>query len=348
MVIAPGAPRDVYYVDGARTHEVFAAIERESQRGRVVLRILERPFGSDDPRDNVTREETFEEEWEALLSLREFETRLASSGVAYARFTSRGVPEALAVRPRVTHDLEPERTTLTKDGKRAVAYKHFYQHASGKSRVDLAVPRMDLPNERYVLASFDFRFPNVEGGGLRVVHPRLAAGMLRQKWAEMQVELARAGYRRLVTPVDYTVALGPDWRERWSGAWKLALARLLDGDVRMEDEDAKPRAPVDLDVVDSALSNPLVEAVARRHLLSEEERAIAAGGELAIHRFIATRRKLAHHDEQVELSLLEAVLLARHQRARGKLDLAAEEAARVTRLAGAMGDAQRYLYVVRG
>lgn len=339
-------PLDTYYVDGARTHEVFATVEKDGNR--VALVIVERPCGSTDAREAMTRRETFDEAWEAVLSLREYEAKLAASGAAYARYTARGGPEGLPVRPRVDADFEPERTALAKDGKSAIAYKHFYQHASGKSRLDLAVPRVDLDEERYVLATFDFRFPDVDRGDLRIVHARLAPTLLKHAWVEMQIELAQTGYRRLTTPIEYTVALGPDWRERWNGAWKAAVRRLLAGDVGSHEPKEAPRALEAGPSLDAVLASPLVAAVAKRHLAQGEERTLAASGELAIHRFIATRRKSAHHDEQVELSLLEAALMARYQRSRGKMDAAREEGARAARLVAAMGDAERYLYLVSG
>lgn len=315
------------YEDEHRSHEVFTLLEPSGSGVR--LTVVEVPHGSRDPLDAVSHAEVLESAWDARLAVLDVESRLAATGVRHRR-TLLATGETIEI-PFARGASTPPPTVAPLPGGRTIRY-HTFHRGDGETRVELAVPRVDLGATRFLLGRLDFRFPDVDRGDLRVLHARLSEGTLRQAWAEAHHELPRLGYRHLATPVDYALALGPDWRDRWAGAWQGLVRRLLDGGLgRPEPAPAAAPAPVP-DGALAVLTSPEVAAVERAHLQPGEAERLVDAGEFRIRRFIESRRRLVPHGVQPDLSLLEAALLLRHGRARGLPRVVAEQAERAERL----------------
>ncbi|HEX2022042.1 MAG TPA: hypothetical protein VHH36_04970, partial [Candidatus Thermoplasmatota archaeon] len=274
--------------------------------------VVESPCGAADAADALVTRARVAEPWEARFHQAELEGRLGHIGRYWRRDASKPGWLLLGRHPGAPRvDLRGLRAHR-EEGDVAV---HLFRHAGEPDRALLAVPRADAA-ARWTLAALDFTFPGAEEGALAVLHQRLSGGPLRSLLAREQMDLARRGFDKLVTPPDFALVYGADWEAAVGSVLDVALGRLRDGRLgrpeprRAEDESS-------FTDYQRLLLDPRLSAVHARFLRPGEEAALVAQGETSIRRFVAQRRRATGHEAQHLLSMLEASLLARRGLARG-------------------------------
>lgn len=188
---APRMPEPVAwsYVDDRRTHRVDTAI----LRGRTLEYVIEeRAPGNDDPEEVYVERHALVDAWEARMHQLALERRLALLG-RYQR--SAGVSWT-PLRAPVGHalDLAP----LDLQGEGSVVEFHHFQAREARHAVTLIGVHEDLPRgKRALLARLDYGYPDVSGGNLQLVHPRLPPPVYRSALASLHVELRDLGFAKL-------------------------------------------------------------------------------------------------------------------------------------------------------
>lgn len=293
------------YVDERRTHEVHAGV-----RGGREFVVKEAAFGNIEPSEVMFTLQALEEPWEAVLALKQLESRLALLGAYWRRDIEAG-PQwtRLHPDPMATLDLRPTRVGIL-EGR--VAFRHYWRKgAPAVVLIEVAQPAPGGP--RSLLAVLSHEFPDVDDGELTLLHARLPPAPARSILAREHLRLVEAGYAKLVEPVDLTLAHGGDALREARESGERALVRISEGRFGKGRVDAPRELPVDGLYTDymGALTDPRVLALHARFLdVGEEERLLAAG-EVAIKKAIGRKREQARGQDQYLLTILQASLLAR-------------------------------------
>jgi hypothetical protein len=332
------------YVDEGRTHDVQAWVEKEDLHLRYVVH--EAQLGNEDPHDAHTDKHPIGSPWEATVHQADLEARLALLGKYVAHDSAR--PGWAPLRPTLAGkslDLEPLRIP---ERPPAIEF-HHYQRLDALRAVTLLGVAQDMPaGKRHLLARLDYRFPEVEGGNLRVIHPRLPAPLYRSLLAQQHLELHALNFRK----TGEGIRADPQGWAALRATLDAILSRLLEGASKdpykrrpemdatqrallaaagaskgprtyeVEDENAgpssvvkgpKPKAMIDeLDPgIMDALQNPKLLALHARWLAPGEGESLQRDGELAIRAAVNKLRPTVAPHEQHLLSLLEASLLVR-------------------------------------
>ncbi|GEM_PF-3003483 len=332
------------YVDEGRTHDVQAWIETDEKRLRYVVH--EQAFGDEDPLDAHEDKHPIASPWEATIHQADLEARLALLGKYLVHDSAR--PGWLPLRPALQGknlDLAPLRLP---DKPPAIEF-HHYQRLDGARAVTLLGVAQELPaGPRHLLARLDYRYPDVDGGNLRVIHPRLPAPLYRSLLAHQHLELHGLQFRKTgegirADPQGWAAlraTLDAILERLLQGAQGSGQARRTELDAtqlalraaagaskgprryEVEDEHAGPATTVkgpkpkgmidemDPDIL-TALQNPKLVALHARWLKPGESEALQKEGELAIRAAVNKLRAAAPPQDQHLLSLLEASLLVR-------------------------------------
>lgn len=177
------------YVDDRRTHRVDTAVVR----GRTLEYVIEeRAVGNPDPDEVYVERHALVDAWEARMHQLALEARLAllgryhrSAGVSWAPLRA---PVGRSV------DLTP----LDLEGEGGVIEFHHFQAREGRHAVTLIGVHEELPRgRRALLARLDYGYPDVDGGNLQLLHPRLPPVVYRSALASQHVELRDLGFSKL-------------------------------------------------------------------------------------------------------------------------------------------------------
>lgn len=214
------------YVDDRRTHRVDTMLQRARTLEFVVQ---ERDLASDDPDEVYVERHALVDAWEARVHQLTLEARLALLG-SYRRsagvsWTPLRAPVGRAL------DLEP----LDLDGEGSVVEFHHYQSDEGRHAVTLVGVHEELPRgKRALLARLDYSYPDVDGGNLQLVHPRLPPVVYRSALASQHVELRELRFSK----VRRRPGEGMDARS-WTAlraVLETILARLVEGRLDATEE----------------------------------------------------------------------------------------------------------------
>ena len=334
------------YVDDARTHDVEAWIEVGDHKATYYV-VRESEFGNKLPEDAYQDRHTIHDTWEATAHQAELEARLALLSKYHVHDSAR--PGWVPLTPRLAgRALAPDALKLP-GGADTVEF-HHYARSDAQRAVTLVGVAQQMPvGVRHMLARLDYRFPDVDGGNLRVVHSRLPAPVYRSVLAGLHLELVAMEYRK----TGEGVRADPQGWAALRAALDAILSRLIHGKLAapgaapvrlpteaelairaskgassaarrydLEDEHAgsatsvngpKPAAMIDeLDPsIFDALQNPKLLALHARWLAPGEGEALQAEGERAIRGHVNKLRPTVAKHEQHLLSLLEASLLVR-------------------------------------
>jgi hypothetical protein len=332
------------YVDEARTHDVQAWIETDHPHLRYVVH--ESLLGDDDPHDAHTDKHPISSPWEATIHQADLEARLALLGKYVVHDSAR--PGWVPLRPTLVGkslDLEPLRIP---ERPPAIEFHHYQRLDALRAVTLLGVAQETPAGTRHLLARLDYRFPEVEGGNLRVVHPRLPPPVYRSLLAAQHLELHALEFRK----TGEGIRADPQGWAALRATLDAILSRLLEGSSKdptkrrpemdatqkallaaagaskgprtyeVEDENAGPSSAVTgprpkamIDELDpgimDALQNPKLLALHARWLAPGESEKLQKGGERVIRAAVnKLRGTVAPHDQHL-LSLLEASLLVR-------------------------------------
>lgn len=303
---------DVTYVDEARTHRIQARVVRGSDGGFTFL-VLESPCAAFQGEDVLRTEIPIRDAWEARFHQADLEGRLAQMG-RYWRY-DRERKGWLALRPHPGVPRIDLRAVDWPEAGGGVAFHHFH-HGGGKEHEKLlvAVPRaFPSVGQRFLLADIEFDFPRAKAGELHILHQRLPPAPLKSLLTREHVEMARRGFEKLIDPREFAFLYGPEWKQMMREAFHEAMERIHEG--REGPGVVKGPAERDDDGLVSdyqrILVDPRLAAVHRKYLTKDEEEELLATNEVALKRWIASRRRSTRHEEQHLISLLEASLLAR-------------------------------------
>lgn len=214
------------YVDDRRTHRVDTTLQRARTLEFV---IQERDLASDDPEEVYVERHALVDAWEARVHQLTLEARLALLG-SYRRsagvsWTPLRAPVGRAL------DLEP----LDLDGEGGVVEFHHYQSDEGRHAVTLVGVHEELPRgKRALLARLDYSYPDVDGGNLQLVHPRLPPVVYRSALASQHLELRELRFSK----VRRRAGEGMDARS-WNAlraVLETILARLVEGRLDATEE----------------------------------------------------------------------------------------------------------------
>lgn len=307
-LFAPPLRGPWFYLDEARTHEVHAHVVEGGPGFRFVAR--EWPFGSRGRGEPFESAAPFHEAWEVKYHVADLEARLASLGRYW-----RHEPPRAGWTPVHRNPATPsvDLRGLDLGGAIPGATFHPFRGPAGRDRLLVSLPTASAG--AFALADLDYAFPRVEEGALRLLHPGLPPALLRSLLAREHLALAQRGFGKLATPTDFALAYGPAWRERVVKTFEAVAERVARGPdpsprpapAASAPERERPRTDYA-----TALADPRLRAVHARFLKPGEEEALVAGGEPAIRRAVAAKRRTAAHVDQHRLSALEASLLARH------------------------------------
>lgn len=201
------------YMDERRTHHVQTGLHR----GRTLeFVITERDPSSPDESEVYVERHPLLDGWEARAHQMELEARLAQLG-SYQR--SAGLSWTPLRVPPTRRDVDL--TPLTLDAPRGAVQFHHYQERGGKHAVTLVSVEEEMARgKRSFLARLDYSYPDVEGGNLQVLHPRLPPSILRSVLAAQHIELDQMHFEKVTDGR----GLGPrSWR-----ALQSVLDALLD------------------------------------------------------------------------------------------------------------------------
>lgn len=176
------------YVDERRTHEVRAGVRRGPPLAFVVR---ERALGSRDPAEAYEETHVLAEPWEWRMHQMALEARLALLG-RYFRATAaqQGWQPLAAPPPGRALDLAPLQLG---DGVRF----EFHHYAAPGAPHAVTLVGIPQPGERMGLARLDYQYPDVHGGNLSVVHPKLPLPVYRSVLAGLHLELLDLGERKV-------------------------------------------------------------------------------------------------------------------------------------------------------
>lgn len=332
----------VNYYDEMRTHEVAARLDRRGNG--LFLRIDERPFESASEDETLTREHALATPMAAQFAIHELEERLAATGAQYYRLDpqTRRV-DALPAALSGVVDLRYHEVEVPGDDARPFVplRVHHFHRRDGVTRLDMSLPRLDVADERYVLATVEFAFPDPNESTLKIVHPRLAPGTLRHQWVDTHIDLPKSGFRKLVTDTDYSRTFGDGWERMWRNAVQGSFYRLLEESEKALAVAEEPALAFQGDLItalERAFESKLVDRVRATHLAPGEDDRLIAAGEIEIRRWVQNKRRAATPDEQHHLSLVEATLLVQYAVQEARQKLLENEGRRVIRM---VNDAER-------
>lgn len=334
------------YVDEPRTHQVDAWTEVDDD-GSARYVVQESAYGNRDPDDVFHERHPLKGPWETTMHQADLETRLTLLGSYLAQDSARGPGWFRLRRPLASAPLELEAMRLS-GGSEQVEF-HHYQRLDGARAVTLLGVAQDTPaGPRRLLGRLDYRYPDVDGGNLRILHTRLPPAVYRSRLAQQHLELHELEFRR----TGEGIRADPQSWAALRACLDALLARLLSGQVGdkkrpvplpdeltlalrasagasraargfgLDDEGlgpasavAGPRPKAMLDELDpdilAALRNPRLEALHTRWLAPGEDAALQKQGALAIRdRIGKLRAKVPPHEQHI-VSLLEASLLVR-------------------------------------
>lgn len=293
------------YADDRRTHR----IETELQRGRTLEFVIqERALDRDDPEEVYVERHALVDAWEARVHQLALETRLALLGTYYK---SAGVGWH-PVRAPVGHALDLEPLDLKAEGE--VVEFHHYQARDSRHAVTLVGVHEELPRgKRALLARLDYSFPDVDGGNLQLVHPRLPPVVFRSALASQHLELRELGFAKLGKGDN-----GPMDARSWSAlraVLETILTRLVEGRLGKPGTEGGPGGGrVD------ALSALEAIAVARRsrNAASARERSFDVEDEIGPNNAPVEGKKPAAMMEELPADIVKAMndprLVALHAR----------------------------------
>lgn len=320
------------YADVGRTHLVHATLE--TRAGKLHFVVAETPIGSRAPEDVLVQATPLAGPWDVAVERAALEMRLAGSG-DYERADGNRWTRITA-RPSISH-LDGHLVPVPGGNGANAEFHLFHDRKQERERALVSLPRVDLPDGRFVLAELAFRFPHVETGDLGILHARLAQATLRSRLVRAHLDLRSHGFAKVVTNEDFLAAYGPDWRTDVRNAFDALTRRLLAGRLGRGDgwrPETVREPPVHLAALRMAYTDATLARVRAANLAPSEESALVARGEFAIRRWTTTRRKSVAHNEQHLLSLLECYLLARHGDEWGDDALRDREGAKLLRLVG--------------
>lgn len=292
------------YVDEPRTHRVEARLLPRD--GAFVFIVEERVFGggADDAWRTLS---PVRETWEAKFHQAELEARLAGMGRYWG-----AQPPTPGWRPLRRNPAFPpvDLATLDFDMKGA-GFHHFHDSAKARARLLVSLPR-PRPG-RFALAGLDFEQMNVEEADLSILHPSLAAPLLRSALAREHMTMAERGYEKLRTAQDFALLYGPDWRREVVRTFEGAMVRIESGPEGrpVAASQAAPEPETTFTDYHAAFQDKRLLAVHRRFLRADDEQGLLASDVPTIRRAIAAKRRSAQHAHQHLLTVLEASLLAR-------------------------------------
>lgn len=307
---------DLTYLDEPRTHEVRARVVATATGGFEFV-VVETTPGAPSLEDAAVTRIAIQDAWEARFHQADLEGRLGQMGRYWRLDPERGGWTLVLRHPGVPRVDLRALEWGTADGR--AAFHTFHHGGHEKDQLLVALPRRHPIGVRYLLADLAFDFPRAETGDLRILHERLAPGPLKSLLTREHLDLARRGFGKLVSPADFALLYGEGWQERVREAFEATLTRLHEGrlGVGTPSADAPVHDPVLTDY-QRILLDPRLGAIHQRFLApGEEAELLAQTTEVAIHRFIAAKRRATPHDAQHLLSILEASLLARHGLKRG-------------------------------
>lgn len=218
------------YVDDRRTHRVDTTL----RRGRTFEYVIEeRALDSKDPDEVYVERHALVDPWESRVHQLTLEARLAMLG-SYRK--SAGVSWT-PLRAPVGRTLDLEPLALDEDDR--VVDFHHYQAKEGRHAVTLVGVHEVLPRgKRALLARLDYSFPDVGGGNLQLIHPRLPPVVYRSALASQHVELREMGFEKLRR--DSSLAMDTRSWTALRAVLETILTRLLEGRLgNQEDAHAK-------------------------------------------------------------------------------------------------------------
>lgn len=293
------------YADDRRTHRIDTAVHR----GRTLEFVIqERALEAEDPEEVFVERHALVDTWEARVHQLALETRLSLLGNYYK---SAGVGWH-PVRPALTRALDLSPLDLDAEG--SVVEFHHYQSAESKHAVTLVAVHEDLPRgKRAMLARLDYSYPDVDGGNLQVLHPRLPPVLLRSALASQHLELRDLKFSKVRNDAGH----GMDTRS-WTAlraVLETIIVRLIDG--RMGKAGDSPRTSVGRHDSLSA-----IEALAMqrrtRNAASAVERSFAVEDELGPGNAPVEGKKPSAMMEDLDANIVKAMneprLLALHGR----------------------------------
>lgn len=337
---APVAAADTWrYVDEARTHEVQVTVRRSPSTAFV---IRERAIAAQDIRDLYEQSIPMEGIWESKLHHFALETRLTLLG-NYHRL---GVDNKWTPVRRNTTGRALKLDPLFLQEDRGAEFHYYGSRKHDVTALLIATRVRTAEGMRWHVTRAVFRFPDVTGGELVVVHPRLTDVLLRSVVAAHDLECQEQGLEKLVF-IDRTARGNAEWWARLDACLVAAQKRIATaawgGDApkipspaaetstrsaarpAYEYEDAEPaaapkgatfRPAAKIEEVEiswaQALAHPRLLELHRRFLTHAEQAEAMAGGEIGIRKLMKAKRDAAAHGDQHFLSLLEASLLVRH------------------------------------
>ncbi|MEA3201818.1 MAG: hypothetical protein QOE90_3246 [Thermoplasmata archaeon] len=335
------------YVDEGRTHQVDAWTDVDNE-GTSRYVVQESQFGSTDRADAYVERHTLKAPWETTMHQADLETRLALLGAYQAQDTARGAGWFRLRPPLAAMSKNLDLDAMRVPGGSETVEFHHYQRMDGARAVTLLGVAQDLAaGRRYLLGRLDYRYPDVDGGNLRVVHARLPQPVYRSLLAQQHLELHELEFRKTGEGIR---ADSQSWAAL-RACLDAILSRLLAGSagdksrpVRLPDEltlalrasAGASKAPRQFGVEDEglgpssavkakamgkfdeldpdilgALKNPKLLALHARWLAPGEDAKLQQEGELAIRERIVKLRAGVAPDQQHIVSLLEASLLVR-------------------------------------
>ncbi|MEA3199027.1 MAG: hypothetical protein QOE90_455 [Thermoplasmata archaeon] len=302
------SPRHWIYLDEGRTHEVHAQVDPRPDESMFL--VTEFPRGSRDPAEAVQQARRVGEEAELQAAVRELEDRLRLAG-SYWRADAKDLAWAPLGASAKQVDLRALEMPLP--GATNPAHKmqfHHFHNPNGSDKLLVAMPRLDVPGDRQILAELAFEFPRVEIGELDIVHPRLAPATLRSAIVREHLELPQKGFGKLVEAKDYVKSFGDGWIESAKQMWRGAAARMLSGRPQEPlPTYQRPQRPQRVEEIREALGHAKILALKARFLVGEEGSRAVANGEHAIRRLIQAKRRQTDHTVAYELAMLETALL---------------------------------------
>jgi hypothetical protein len=210
-------------VDDRRTHEVRAAVRGGSSRAFVVR---ERALDSQDPSETFEVTHVLHEPWEWRMHQLALEARLSLLG-RYQRAVvgQPGWSPIAAPPPGKGLDLVP---LAVDDESVRLQFHHYAQHGAQHTVTIVGVP---LEHERFSLARLDYAFPDVNGGNLLILHPKLPLPVYRSVLAAQHLELIELGMRKIGGREDGPMSSDPRWWAAMQACLDALLSRLVEGRI---------------------------------------------------------------------------------------------------------------------
>ncbi|MFA5862117.1 MAG: hypothetical protein WDA16_10530 [Candidatus Thermoplasmatota archaeon] len=329
------------YLDDQRTHEVHALIEPRTAN-EFLFSLTEMPAGSRDATEVVVEEMRLDTTEKLRLALKQLEERLSLQGTYYRASATDMRWQLLAPAPAARKlDMRAHEVAIpgAPIAGAKMGFHHFHAGGLGRDMLLVSLPRFDLKGQpRSILAQFDFDYPNVEEGEVKVLHTRLGQTTLRSQLVKQHLDLPTRGYAKLIDPKDYAGAFGAKWLDRTNETFRMAASRVLNIGRRPTVEPAPLKleeyAEASIAALTKAIDSDRVRGLRDRFLSPTEARAIVSGGELGIRRFVQNKQRRADHHVAFDLSVLQSALLVEYGLQAHMQSLLDEEGAKLLRYAG--------------